>query len=96
LLIRRNLCRKVQTRVQFDRSSVTSLDWSSYPILRFTDVPEEIAIMLINRPERPMLGAGEAATSPIAPAIANAIFDATGARLRALPFTAERVKQALG
>jgi nicotinate dehydrogenase subunit B len=51
--------------------------------------------MLINRPGRPMLGAGEAATSPIAPAIANAIFDATGARLRALPFTAERVKQAL-
>ncbi len=90
------LSRTLLEEVQFDRSSVTSLDWSSYPILRFTDVPEEIAIMLINRPERPMLGAGEAATSPIAPAIANAIFDATGARLRALPFTAERVKQALG
>jgi CO/xanthine dehydrogenase Mo-binding subunit len=90
------LSRTLLEEVQFDRSSVTSLDWSSYPILRFTDVPEEVAIMLINRPERPMLGAGEAATSPIAPAIANAIFDATGARLRALPFTAERVKQALG
>jgi CO/xanthine dehydrogenase Mo-binding subunit len=90
------MSRTLLEQVQFDGSLVTSLDWSSYPILRFTDVPQEIAIVLINRPERPMLGAGEAATSPIAPAIANAIFDATGARLRALPFTAERVKQALG
>lgn len=89
------MSRALIEEVQFDRAGVTSLDWNSYPILRFSDVPDEIAITLINRPDRPMLGAGEAATSPIAPAIANAIFDATGVRLRGLPLTAERVKQAL-
>ncbi|HKS58366.1 MAG TPA: molybdopterin cofactor-binding domain-containing protein [Steroidobacteraceae bacterium] len=89
------MSRALLEEAQFDATSVTSLDWSGYPIVRFADVPQEIAITLINRPEQPMLGAGEAATSPIAPAIANAIFDATGVRLRALPFNAERVKQAL-
>ena len=89
------MSRALLEEVQFDATSVTSIDWSAYPIMRFADVPQEIAITLIDRPEQPVLGAGEAATSPIAPAIANAIFDATGVRLRALPFTAERVKQAL-
>ena len=66
------------------------LDWSSYPVLRFPDVPE-IEIVLINRPEMPALGGGEPSIGPVAAAIANAIFDATGARLREAPFTPERV-----
>jgi CO/xanthine dehydrogenase Mo-binding subunit len=89
------ISRATMEEVQFDFSGVTSLDWSGYPILRFSDVPAEIAISLINRPDKPMVGAGEGATSPVAAAIANAIFDATGKRLRSLPFNAERVKAAL-
>jgi nicotinate dehydrogenase subunit B len=73
---------------------VTSLDWTLYPILRFPEIPEVI-IELINRTEEPAVGAGEATTSAIAPAIANAIFDATGVRLRTVPFTPECVKAAL-
>ena len=81
--------------VRFDRQAVTSLDWASYPILRFSDVPDEIAISLIDRRDQPSLGAGEPATSPVFAAVANAIFDATGARLRSIPFTPERVRAAL-
>ena len=62
--------------VGFDANGVTSLDWASYPILRFTDLPE-LDIVLINRPEIAPLGAGEPATIPLAAAIANAIFDAS-------------------
>ena len=78
----------------FDKSRVTSLDWASYPILTFPDVPE-ITIDLVDRPTEPPLGAGEAAATPVPAALANAIFDATGARLRTVPFTPDRVKQAL-
>jgi CO/xanthine dehydrogenase Mo-binding subunit len=90
------ISRALLEEVQFDRTAVTSLDWVGYPILRFSDVPDEVAITLINRPDQPMVGAGEATTSPVAAAIANAIFDATGKRLRSLPFTPQRVKAALG
>ena len=89
------ISRALMEEVQFDSSGVTSLDWSDYPILRFSDAPEEIAITLLNRPDKPMVGAGEATTAPVAAAIANAIFDATGRRLRSLPFTPDRVKAAL-
>jgi CO/xanthine dehydrogenase Mo-binding subunit len=89
------LSRALLEEVGFDRHAVTSLDWASYPILRFSDVPDEIAISLIDRRDRPSLGAGEPATSPVFAAVANAIFDATGARLRSIPFTPERVKAAL-
>lgn len=81
--------------VTFDRNAVTSVDWVSYPILDITHLPERIDIVTINRPERPATGAGEASTRPVAAAIANAIFDATGTRLRRAPFTPERVKAAL-
>lgn len=81
--------------VTFDADNVTSLDWSSYPILDIGDAPQSVDIMLINRPEIPPTGAGEAASRPVAPAIANAIFDATGVRLRRAPFTADRMKAAL-
>ena len=89
------LSRALLEEVKFDTAQVTSLDWARYPILRFSDVPEEIAIALINRPDKPSVGAGEPAAAPVMAAVANAIFDATGARLRSVPFTAERVKAAL-
>jgi CO/xanthine dehydrogenase Mo-binding subunit len=80
--------------VAFDEKSVTSLDWKSYPIIKFADVPE-IDIVLINRPEMPSLGAGEPSIIPVPAAIANAIFDATGARLREAPFTPARILAAM-
>ena len=81
--------------VTFDsEGAVTSLDWATYPILRFPDLPE-LEVVLINRPEVPPLGAGEGATIPPAAAIANAIFDAVGVRLREGPFTAKRVLAAM-
>jgi nicotinate dehydrogenase subunit B len=86
--------RTLKEEVKFDRSMVTSLDWTLYPILRFPEIPEVI-IELINRPDQPAVGAGEATTSAIAPAIANAIFNATGIRVRTVPFTPDRVKTAL-
>jgi CO/xanthine dehydrogenase Mo-binding subunit len=88
------LSRTLHEEVTFDRSRVTSVDWLSYPILTFPEVPP-IAIALLNRPELPPNGGGEPATSPVAAALANAIFDATGVRLRTVPFTPDRVKSAL-
>ena len=88
------MSRTLKEEVKFDRSQVTSLDWKTYPILRFTEIPDVI-VELIDRPDQPAVGAGEATTSAIPAAIANAIFNATGARLRTVPFTPERVKAAL-
>jgi len=79
------ISRTLKEAVVFDRSRVTSLDWRSYPILTFAEVPDSIEIELIDHPELPSVGAGEATTSPIPGAIANAIFDATGLRLRDVP-----------
>ncbi|HEX8107029.1 MAG TPA: molybdopterin cofactor-binding domain-containing protein, partial [Kofleriaceae bacterium] len=79
--------------VTFDRTRVTSTDWQSYPILGFGDVPP-IETVLLDRPGEPWLGAGEASQGPTAAAIANAIFDATGLRVRDLPLTAERLREA--
>ena len=87
--------RALLEEVTFDREAVTSVDWISYPILDVTQVPQRIDIITINRPELPATGAGEASTRPVAAAIANAIFDATGTRLRRAPFTPGRVKAAL-
>ena len=89
--ISRALCEEVR----FDRNNVTSVDWASYPILDITDAPETIDIVLIDRPELLPSGAGEPTIRLIAPAIANAVFDATGVRLRRAPLTPERVKAAL-
>ncbi|HUI17876.1 MAG TPA: xanthine dehydrogenase family protein molybdopterin-binding subunit, partial [Alphaproteobacteria bacterium] len=80
--------------VTFDKSRVTSIDWASYPILTFPEVPA-VEIALLDHPELPPFGAGEAATTPVPAALANAVFDATGARLRNVPLTAGRVKAAL-
>jgi CO/xanthine dehydrogenase Mo-binding subunit len=81
--------------VKFDGSRVTSLDWRSYPVLKFSDVPEIETVLVDQRDLEPQ-GAGELATVPVAAALSNAIFDATGVRLRQVPFTPERVKGALG
>jgi nicotinate dehydrogenase subunit B len=86
--------RTLVEEVTFSRSTVTSRDWSSYPILTFPDVPEVIT-ELIGRPDEKPWGAGEPTSSAIPSAIANAIFDATGVRLRSVPFKAARVLAAL-
>jgi nicotinate dehydrogenase subunit B len=86
--------RALKERVTFNTSGVTSLDWRSYPIVRFSEVPD-VTIALIDRKHEPILGAGEATTTVIAPAIANAIHDATGVRLREVPFTPDRIGAAL-
>jgi CO/xanthine dehydrogenase Mo-binding subunit len=88
------LSRALKEEVQFDELRITSVDWQTYPILTFSEVPE-IEIVLINRTDQPALGAGEPATVTTAAAVANAIFDATGIRLRQIPFTPERVRAAL-
>jgi len=88
------LSRALHEEVKFDRSRVTSVDWASYPILTFPEMPA-IEVALIDRPTLPPLGAGEASTAPVAAALGNAVFDATGLRLRAVPFTPVRVKAGL-
>ena len=81
--------------VSFDDRMVTSLDWSGYPIVTMKDVPDTVEIVLIDRPEVESTGAGEASSGPTAAALANAIYDATGVRLRRAPLTPARLKQAL-
>jgi CO/xanthine dehydrogenase Mo-binding subunit len=81
--------------VSFDRTRIVSRDWASYPILRFSDVPEAVEVVVLNRPGEPFLGTGEAAQGPAAAALANAIADAAGARVREMPLTAERIKAAM-
>lgn len=79
--------------VTHDRDGITSRDWETYPILRFDNVPE-IETIIMDRPDEKFLGAGEATAGPTAAAIANAIFDATGLRLRRLPFTPDALRRA--
>jgi CO/xanthine dehydrogenase Mo-binding subunit len=86
--------RTLKEEVVFDSANVTSLDWRAYPILTFPEVPQ-IETNLINRPDKPATGAGEGATCPASAAIANAVFDATGVRLRSTPFKPEKVLAAL-
>jgi CO/xanthine dehydrogenase Mo-binding subunit len=82
--------------VSFDERRITSIDWSTYPILRFSAVPDAIEVHIINQPGQPFLGCGEAGQGPAATAIASGIADATGQRLRDLPLTRERIKTAIG
>ena len=85
--------RTLKEELKFARSTVTSLDWVSYPILTFPEVPE-IVMDLIDRPTMPPWGAGEPAAAVVPSAISNAVFDATGVRLRSVPFTPDKVKAA--
>ena len=80
--------------VRFDRTRIVSDTWETYPILRFSELPQ-VAVEIIARPEKKTLGAGEAAHGPVAGAIANAVFDALGVRVRDLPITRERIVAAM-
>jgi CO/xanthine dehydrogenase Mo-binding subunit len=86
--------RILKEEVTFDRSNVTSVDWKTYPVARWSDIPK-VEIILLNHPEAPSTGAGEPSSRPTAAAINNAIFDATGVRLRQAPLTAEKIKAAM-
>lgn len=81
--------------VRFNEAEIESRNWASYPILRFPAAPEHVEVHIIDRPGEPFLGTGEASQGPMAGAIANAFADATGARLREIPFTRDRVRKAL-
>jgi nicotinate dehydrogenase subunit B len=81
--------------VTFDDTRITSIDWQTYPILRFNSVPENIEVHIINRPGLPFLGSGETGQGPAAASIANAIANATGKRLRDLPLTRKKIKDAI-
>ncbi|MFB9266934.1 molybdopterin cofactor-binding domain-containing protein [Bradyrhizobium erythrophlei] len=83
-------------RVTFDRTRVTSVDWSAYPIMRFDSVPESVEVHLIDRPGDGFYGVAEAAQGPTGAAIANVIRDATGVRMHELPFSPARIKKAIG
>jgi nicotinate dehydrogenase subunit B len=82
--------------VTFDNTRITSIDWSTYPILRFSAVPDALEIHIINRPGMPFLGSGEAGQGPGVASLANAIANATGHRFRDLPLSRERIKAAIG
>ncbi|HEY6391619.1 MAG TPA: molybdopterin cofactor-binding domain-containing protein [Bryobacteraceae bacterium] len=96
-----SLSRTLHEEVRFDAERVTSVDWNSHPTLTHADVPEEIRVVLVNgdpnpnRPDLPPYGAGEGACKPMLAAVGNAIYDATGVRLRRIPFRADRVLAAL-
>jgi nicotinate dehydrogenase subunit B len=90
-----SLSRSLKEEVSFDPTRVTSVDWNTYAIARASDIPDQVDIVLIDHPEIAPSGAGEPASRPTAAAIGNAIFDATGARVRRGPLTPERVQAAL-
>ena len=85
----------LRSDADFWSENVTSVDWLTYPILDITEAPQSIDVVLVNRPEIAPSGSGEPSIRPIAAAIANAIFDATGVRIRRVPFSPDRVKGAL-
>ena len=87
--------RTLKEEVMFDRSNVTSVDWRTYPVARALDIPSQVEVVLLNHPELPPNGAGEPSSRNVPAAIANAVFDATGARVRQMPLTPARVKAAL-
>jgi nicotinate dehydrogenase subunit B len=86
--------RTLGEEIRWEGNAITTLDWASYPLLAFPQVPR-IEVVVLDRPEQPMWGAGEPAVAVISAAIGNAVFDATGVRLREVPFTPDRVKAAL-
>jgi CO/xanthine dehydrogenase Mo-binding subunit len=90
-----SLSRSLFEEVAFDRSTVTSVDWRTYPVARASDIPARVEVVLLNRPELPPGGAGEPSSRATTAAIANAIFDASGARVRQAPLTPPRVRAAL-
>ena len=92
--IMQGVSRTLLEEFEFNETGAQSFDWVSYPVIRFMDVPD-VQIHLINRPELPASGAAETPIVAVPAAIANAVFDATGVRLREIPFTPERVLDGL-
>ena len=90
-----SLSRSLKEEVLFEPTRVASVDWNTYPVAKASDVPNRVEVILIDHPEIPPSGAGEPASRPTAAAIGNAIFDATGARVRRIPLTPERIQAAL-
>jgi CO/xanthine dehydrogenase Mo-binding subunit len=84
----------LRERVRFDRRKITSTTWETYPILRFTEVPD-VAVRIVRAPEAAETGAGEVAQGPVAGAIGNAVADAVGVRVRDLPMTTEQITRAI-
>jgi nicotinate dehydrogenase subunit B len=84
----------LKERVRFDRCRVTSVDWETYPILRFSEVPP-VDVVVLDRPDLPSVGAGEVAQGPTSAAIANALAAAVGVRVRDLPLTPDAVVAAM-
>lgn len=92
--VMQGVSRVLMEEVRFDASGIKTLDWQSYPVLRFRDVPE-VDIVLINRPEIPSSGGAECSVVVVPAAIANAVFDAIGVRIREVPLTPERLLNGL-
>jgi nicotinate dehydrogenase subunit B len=90
-----SLSRSLFEEVTFDEHTVTSKDWRTYPVARMRDVPDEVKVVMINRPSIRPGGAGEPTSRTTAAAIGNAIYDATGARVRTAPFTPKNVLAAM-
>jgi CO/xanthine dehydrogenase Mo-binding subunit len=88
------IARTLKQKVTFNPTGVTSLEWGVYPVLAFHEVPE-IDIVLLDQPDQPSVGAGEATSAAVPAAIANAVFDATGLRLRQVPLTRARLTNAM-
>ena len=84
----------LKEQVTFERDGITSASWDTYPVLRFSEVPE-VRVHVIDRPDQPSRGAGEAAHGPVAAAIANAVHDALGVRVRTLPLSADHIRRAI-
>jgi CO/xanthine dehydrogenase Mo-binding subunit len=84
----------LKERVRFDRTGITSNSWTAYPILRFSEAPQ-VDVDVIQRPEIEPVGAGEAAHGPVTAAIANAVFDCLGVRVRSLPITRDNLLAAM-
>jgi CO/xanthine dehydrogenase Mo-binding subunit len=89
------LSRALMEEVTFDKNNVTSVDWETYPILDMTEKPASVEVVLVNRQNIPPSGAGEGSMRPITAAVANAIYDATGIRVRQAPFTPDRIKSGM-
>jgi CO/xanthine dehydrogenase Mo-binding subunit len=96
-----SMSRAIYEEVRFDNEKVTSVDWRTHPTLTHADTPAKVEVVIVNgdpnpnRPDLPHYGAGEASCKPTIAAVANAIFDATGVRIRRVPFRPERVLAAL-
>jgi len=90
-----NLSRALKEEVTFDNSKITSIDWVTYPIMTFPEIPDAVEVILLDRPNDPPGRVGEPASEVVWPALANAIYDAIGVRMREMPFKPERILAAL-